>query len=395
MDKHAQQLRLDFLDLGPEDAERLRTIQGEAHRHADEVIDRLYEHLLRFEQTHRYFPTEQILARVKEHQRAYFLRLTEGAIDEAYFENRLKTGDAHQKIELRPEWYLGLYSLYLRLTMEMIFQNVEMPRAFDVVSSLIKLIFLDIGLAIDAYIQGGFMEKLVEERKTSDGLREELARKERLAMLGQLAGGVGHELRNPMAAIQMSVYYLSMALEGGDSKVRKHLGILEKELANANEIIANLLDFSRVKEPRRRKVSLSDLVRESLERQAFAGIETDLQLRDVEVHVDPAQMRQVILNLVTNAIQAMTEHGGGGVLRISTSTEAGFGCLSVEDTGGGIEEEILGKIFQPLFTTRARGIGLGLAVTEQLVQANSGTIRVSSEKGKGSRFTVVLPLNGH
>jgi len=135
---------------------------------------------------------------------------------------------------------------------------------------------------------------------------------------------------------------------------------------------------------------VADLVRESLERLPFDGVQ-NLRLYHAEAQVDPSQSRQVVLNLVTNAIQAMPE---GGTLSVCTRLDGEAAVIVVEDTGTGMSPEILGKIFQPLFTTKARGIGLGLAVTEQLVRANSGTIRAVSDVGKGSRFIVAFPING-
>jgi signal transduction histidine kinase len=112
-------------------------------------------------------------------------------------------------------------------------------KAIEVLPSLMKLIFLDVGLAIDAYIGGGFIDKLRHERNVTASLREELARKERLAILGQLAGGVGHELRNPLATLQTSMYFLKMTLgENEDPKIRKHMGIMEQE-PTAKRIITN------------------------------------------------------------------------------------------------------------------------------------------------------------
>lgn len=392
MDDKERANRLRFLDFSPEDSERLRSIHETALLHAQEVIDKLYDHILSFEETRTFFTNPAVLERVKELQKRYFIQLTEGRTDKDYFENRLRVGDAHQRIELLPQWYLGLYSKYVGLIVEQIRKYEGDEKALDVLSSLMKLIFLDIGLAIDAYVRGAFIDKLRHEQRVTEGLREELARKERLAILGQLAGGVGHELRNPLAVLATSVYFLKMTLGGNaDPKIVKHLGIVEQELSNANEIITNLLDFSRVRQPERVRVSTAQIVQNLLDRHDFGSIELEKKVEDFEVVVDTGQIRQVLVNLVTNAIQAMPD---GGRLRVTTGREDKEAWIAVEDTGAGIDPALREKIFQPLFTTKAKGIGLGLAVCESLIRANGGSISVQSEVGKGSTFTVHLPLDG-
>ena len=392
MDEKERANRLRFLDFTPEDARRLQSVHETAKKYAQEVIDKLYEHILGFEDTREFFTNPAVLERVKELQKRYFIELTEGRTDAGYFENRLRVGDAHQRIELLPHWYLGLYSKYVCLIVDEIREHEGGEKAVEVLPSLMKLIFLDVGLAIDAYIGGGFIDKLRQERKVSAGLREELARKERLAILGQLAGGVGHELRNPLATLQTSMYFLKMTLgESSDLKVRKHLVIMEQELNSANEIITNLLDFSRLRQAERVQVRVSDLLRAALERYDFGPVEVEQHIEDVDVLADPGQIRQVLTNLLTNAIQAMPE---GGRLSISAGRSNGEAWIAVADTGTGIDPDSLEKIFQPLFTTKAKGIGLGLAVCESLVRANGGRITVQSEAGKGSTFTVHLMAGG-
>ncbi len=224
---------------------------------------------------------------------------------------------------------------------------------------------------------------------------EELVRNERLALIGQLAGGVGHELRNPLGAMGNAVYYLRMRLAGNeDPKVQKHLGILEREGRRANKIITDLLDFSRVKPPSRTPAQLNAIIHDVLARvPEEASVRRDLDLDESLplVEVDQDQVGQVLLNLVDNAVEAMPE---GGTLVIRTQATAEGVVASVTDTGTGIPPENLEKVFQPLFTTKTRGIGLGLAVSRRLAEANGGTLRVASRMGEGSTFSVAFPTNG-
>ncbi len=224
---------------------------------------------------------------------------------------------------------------------------------------------------------------------------EELVRTERLAVLGQLAGGVGHELRNPLGAIGNAVYYLRMRLAGGeDIKVQKHLEILEREVRRANKIVTELLDFSRVKMPSRVPAQLNVIIKDVLARQPETpSVKRELDLAEPlpPVMVDPDQVAQVFLNLVANAVEAMPE---SGTLAICTRATADAVIATVADTGTGIPPENLQKVFQPLFTTKTRGIGLGLAVSRRLMESNGGTLTVASRVGEGSTFTVTFPLDG-
>jgi signal transduction histidine kinase len=181
-----------------------------------------------------------------------------------------------------------------------------------------------------------------------------------------------------------------MALEDNPSpKIQRHLRMMESELNGANEIITNLLDFSRVRQPELMQTSAVDLVHDVLSRQDFRSIELVEEFHEVDLVVDPSQIRQVVGNLVTNALQAMPE---GGCLTIRIRRNGKSAYIDVTDTGHGISPDTLAKIFQPLFTTKAKGIGLGLSVCESLVKANGGRIRVASTPGQGSTFTLELPI---
>lgn len=213
---------------------------------------------------------------------------------------------------------------------------------------------------------------------------------DRLAFLGQLAGGISHELRNPLGVIKNSVYYLQMVLPD-DDKVRRHLHILEREVERASRIVTDLLDFARTTPPARARTDLSALVRDCLERLPMADtITVTLKLADhlPELLVDRDHLGLVLGNLITNAVQAMPE---GGILTIETAAAGDGVWVAVADTGAGIAPEHLEKIFQPLFTTKTKGIGLGLAVAQMLVQANGGALTVDSAPGRGSRFEVRFP----
>jgi polar amino acid transport system substrate-binding protein len=237
------------------------------------------------------------------------------------------------------------------------------------------------------------LEEMVEARtKELQEAQEQLVRREKLAVLGQLAGGVGHELRNPLGVISNAVYFLEMTLSNADEATREYMEMISSEVRSATKIISDLLDFARTRPAEGESVVTSELIAQALQKrpppervQVATEIASDLP----PAYVDPEQMGLVLGNLVINAYQAMPE---GGSLTISARLEGDRIAISVADTGCGISEAHMAKLFEPLFTTKARGIGLGLAVSKSLVEANDGSIEVESEVGKGTNFTVRLPL---
>ena len=238
------------------------------------------------------------------------------------------------------------------------------------------------------------LEQRVEERTRQLGeAQEKLLRQERLAVLGQLAGGVGHELRNPLGVISNAVYFLKLVLPDAGVKTTEYLAIIENETRNAEKIVADLLDFSRCKSADREPVAAAELARRVLARYpAPAAVTVSVQAAaDLpRAYVDPRQMTQVLGNLVVNACQAMPQ---GGRLTISATRRGKELSIAVADTGVGIAPENMARLFEPLFTTKPKGIGLGLAVSKSLVEANGGRIEVQSAPGVGSTFTLYLPLH--
>ncbi|MBW2554831.1 MAG: two-component sensor histidine kinase, partial [Deltaproteobacteria bacterium] len=216
-----------------------------------------------------------------------------------------------------------------------------------------------------------------------------LLRKEKLAVLGELAGSVSHELRNPLGVIKNAVYFLNMKMDTSkDKAIKENLTILTREINTANKIISDLLDFTRDKSPVRLDINLNPLVKEMLSKSLIPNnirVISDLTESMVPIAIDPTQVAQVFLNLIENGLQSMEE---GGTLKVSTRVIDSTIEVSFADEGCGIPEDNLDKIFDPLFTTKTKGIGLGLAISKSMLEANGGSISVESDGEKGSTFTV-------
>lgn len=223
--------------------------------------------------------------------------------------------------------------------------------------------------------------------------QEELVRKEKLAMLGQVAGSVGHELRNPLGVMNNAVYFLQTVLSDADETTREYLNIIKDEIASSDRIVSDLLDSVRTRPPHPETVGIAQLIEQILGKCTIppsVTIKLDISTTLPPLRVDSMQIHQVFRNLISNGVEAMPE---GGTLEIrAVEKEAGnYVTISVRDTGIGMTPEQQARLFQPLFTTKARGIGLGLVVVKNLTEANGGSIEVQSEAGKGTLFSVTLP----
>ena len=234
-------------------------------------------------------------------------------------------------------------------------------------------------------------KRVVERTQELRDAQEKLVRTERLATVGQIAGSVGHELLNPLGVISNALYFLKIAQPEASDKVKQYLEIIENETRASTKFINELLDFTRIKSIDRKPVEISKLIQESLDRYPLSistKVLLDLAPNLPPVFVDPLHIVQVLGNLVTNANQAMPD---GGKLTITTALKEEKVFVKVQDTGLGITAENMKKIFEPLFTTKIKGIGLGLAISKKLVEENFGKIEVHSEFGKGSSFMLWLP----
>lgn len=252
---------------------------------------------------------------------------------------------------------------------------------------------LDYEIKMSAHDEiGDLAASLDDMRKRLKEKRERLIKSERLAIIGQLAAHVGHELRNPLSVIKSSVYYLNMKLGNAEEKVLEHLKRVERQVNISDKIISDLLDFSRMRVPVLAEVVISDIIEEVLSNVVVPeGIEVvkDLKSPLPPIKADRDQLQLVFINMVTNAFEAMP---GGGRLHIKTGEKEGFQEIEFKDTGCGIPKEDQTNIFAPLFSSKPTGIGLGLTLSKALVEGHSGTIGVESEVGKGTTFSIKLPV---
>lgn len=240
------------------------------------------------------------------------------------------------------------------------------------------------------------LERTIEERSAElKRTQEMLLKKEKLAAIGQLSGSVAHDIRNPLGVISNSIYFLNLTKANStDKELKKHIKIIERAIYRANDIITDLMDFSREIKPDLVKHSIIPVIQnvlDSFDVPEKITVATEFQSTLPTFFFDSLMLHRLFHNLVSNAIQAMSETG---LLTVTCKQVEAMVELKVTDTGMGIAPDKINEIFEPLFTTKAKGVGLGLSIVKTFAEKHFGTVEVESKVGKGSVFTIRLPLDG-
>ena len=256
--------------------------------------------------------------------------------------------------------------------------------------------FFDLALyAIIGAVTGILSGRL---RKTTERVveaEESLRSAERLTTVGELAAGVAHEIRNPLGAIKGAVEILGDGCRPSDPN-HEFLEIIDKEIARLDRLVEEFLRFTRQAPPRRNRVRLAEVLRTVAFLSSFkarkVGVELSIRVdEDLELPADEDLLKQALLNVVFNGIEACAEAGGKGSVSIEASSGDGFIHVRIADTGAGIPDEEAGRVFEPFFTTKARGTGLGLAVTRRIVEGHGGRLELKSRPGRGTEVLLRIP----
>ncbi len=235
------------------------------------------------------------------------------------------------------------------------------------------------------------MEELASERA------KQLTRAERLIAIGQTAGMVGHDIRNPLQAIAGELYLAkgetdALPINDARKNLQESLLSIEQNLYYIDKIVADLQDYTKPLNPNKEKISVEKAIEEALLIVTIpSNLQVTINVQDgfPQLTTDASMLKRILINLIQNAVQAMPN---GGNLKINAQNQDKQAQISIQDSGEGIPEEIKDQLFTPLFTTKSKGQGFGLAVVKRLVEAQDGTISLVSQKGKGTTFTVQLPL---
>jgi len=266
------------------------------------------------------------------------------------------------------------------------FKSFEAPALF---TAFFSLIFANVVAPLSSLQLHSYRWRIfqhVTERKDTD----------RLAAIGQTAGMVGHDIRNPLQAITSELYLAKEAIANSPhiedrTQTLESINIIEEQTDYISKIVSDLQDYARPLKPEYSEINLSGLIVSVFQTISIPDkIVLKIDVKDFpKIKTDPTLIRRALTNLINNAIQAMPN--GGNLKIIATKTE-NKAVIAISDTGKGIPEEIKPKLFTPLVTTKAKGQGLGLAVVKRLVEALNGSITFESQEGKGTTFTIQLPL---
>lgn len=239
------------------------------------------------------------------------------------------------------------------------------------------------------------MRKNAELEKQFAELKEtqmKLVRSEKLALIGQLAASIGHELKNPLSRIKGAVSILRDERPCDPKEAKELLRIIDNEVMISTKIINDLLDFSRDRKMMPKRQSLNEVIESTLSRLTISPpviLEKQLHPQLPLLDLDDGQIQQILINLITNALQAMAH---GGKLYIQTDFNETHALMIIKDTGYGMTPEQLSNIFEPLYTTKPKGIGLGMSIVKMLVEKHHGSIEIQSRPNIGTRVTVFFPI---
>lgn len=243
-------------------------------------------------------------------------------------------------------------------------------------------------------------QNLAEANRNLRHAQEEARRAERLAALGQLSAGLAHEIRNPLGVIKGSAEILSQKLSGADALAKELSGYIYTEVNRLSALVSRFLDFARPSQLNVKRENLPDLLEKCLKSVADQGATAGIKIATEyapslpKVRIDSELCEQVFTNLISNACEAMSQ-GGQLTIRAQAGKTAGERAyevaVEIEDTGPGIPEEIKEQVFNPFFTTKKSGVGLGLAIVSKIIDAHGGTVKLVNVPGQGACFRVTLP----
>jgi len=411
MDAKSVAERLGYLGLDAEALALLAELTPVLEAHADEVVAGFYRKLLTFPETRRLFVEPAIKEQLLARQRRYLISLGEVSFGDAYLQERQNSAAVQARAGLGPEWTLRLAVVYFSLVAPIIGREFarDLDKASRAVTALAGRMALDAELALESHIaqheqgltylaselssQSQELQRLLREQalvllRTTE--RAQAA--EELASIATLVAGLAHEIGTPMSVIQGHAKMLEGSVSGADGQWR--LQTIQEQIDRISRIIHTLLRIAQPRRWRNERVSLAPLVEKTLsfvaEQLSSRGVEVKQSL-DPEVSVigDVERLQQLFLNLFLNAVDAMPE---GGELRVELCETDGQVRARVADTGIGIAANDLERVFEPFFTTKeaGHGNGLGLMVCKGIVADHGGEIRVTSEPGAGSEFTITL-----
>lgn len=360
------------------DAERVLRAAPLVERSFPELVDDFYREIAEHEATRKVLTGgDAQVERLKGTLRTWLMELLTGPYDLRYVERRFRVGYRHVEIGLK-QVYVEAAVSRLRIGLARALKQ-HWPTDGDPVELIETMRSVNVLLDLDAAIIQDAYETASNER---------LMQAERLAAIGRVAGGVAHELRNPLNVMRTSVYFLRNAKNAAPEKIAEHLQRIERQVGVSDSVISALSEFAKLPSPNLQPTSILACLESSVPSDSWPDnveLVWDIPADLPRALIDEKQMAIVFGNLIRNACDAMPH---GGRLTLSARPVRHQIEVVVTDTGCGIKAEDLPRLREPFRSTKARGIGLGLALSFAILEKNRGTLNVTSEVGHGSTFAV-------
>jgi signal transduction histidine kinase len=367
-----------YVGWGSEDERALRALHGPARPRFPAIAGVFYDTILRHDEARASLVGgESQVGHLKVTLQQWLDTLLSGPWDQAYLESRCRIGRMHVRIALPQHYMFGAMNVVRRELNQVVDDTyLSHPAELAAARRAVGRV-LDLELAIMLHT---YREDLLAAQ----------ARQERLATFGQLVGSIGHELRNPLSVMETSVYILRGKVPDEEG-IRRHLDRIGDQLRAANGIITNRLDIIRDRPVSQQPVALAAVLEEAAGAvalpEAVALDRGDLAALPA-IRGDALQLRQVFVNLLENAAQAASPAGS---IWVRGSVVPGAVQVAVEDSGPGVDQAVQARLFEPLITTRDRGVGLGLALVKRIVERHGGSVAYQRGAAGGACFTVRLP----
>lgn len=378
-----------YVGFTADDATRLANLAPLVESHLPDVATRFYEEIRRHPRAFAIFRDEHQLDRLRRTLQVWIGSLFGGVYDEQYYETHAHVGRVHVQV--------GLPQHYMHLAMEVIWQELHRvitaarpaAEAAADLASLHKLITIETAIMLESYKASYAAQVRQIER---EAVQDELSRAEQLAHVGQLAASLAHEIKNPLAGISGAI----QVIRGGMDDAHPHYPILSeilRQISRLDHTVKDLLVYSRPKQPKLKTVDLNQVVARVLtllhEEPKLQKVCVDFRHNgEAFAEADDIQLEQVLINLMLNAADASRPQQP---VRIEVHDRGAEVEISVSDEGCGMPAHVLQRAFEPFFTSKAKGTGLGLPICRKIVEAHGGQIRVDSQERVGTTVILRLP----
>lgn len=378
-----------YIGFNDADVDALRILAPVVQPWLPEVIDEFYTRIIEHPGAGKILTGgEAQLRRLKGSLSTWIEQLFGGEYGDDYCRQRLQIGQTHVRVGM-PQYYMLTAMETLWQSLEPRLRRAEVEGVDAKLRSLHKLLTIESALMLESY-KRSYSEQIREIERSA--VRERLSQAEHLAHIGHLAANLAHEIKNPLAGISGAIQVLREPL-AEDHPHRPILTEVLRQIDRLDGTVKDLLVYARPKPPRFQRCNLTRLIERVLtvlsSEPALEDVQVDfVDSQKLDLFADEGQLEQLLLNLLLNAGQAAPP--GSKVRLLATSSPEGL-RLVVEDSGCGMDEDTMRQAFEPFYTTKTRGTGLGLPICRKIVEAHGGTISIQSNPGEGTTVTVRLP----